>query len=109
MGETIQEPHGEGFLSIGDGTLSAPAHGIGTAAPGHCPKCQTPAAPWIPPVLDDRYQRRVQAIREIQKFDSDEAAHRHYLKDTGGYIETCASCATAFFVPSAVATIKTEV
>lgn len=109
MSEITQEPYGTGFLSIGDGTLSTPAHGIGTASPGRCPKCQTPAAPWIPPVFDDRYMRRVQAIREVQKLDSDGAAHRHYLRETGGYIETCLNCTTSFFVPSAVATVKTEV
>jgi len=99
------EPHGDGFLNVANTTVY-PEGAMKPAAPGTCPKCGKAASEWEPPMFDERYRRRVAAIREIQDFQSDYEAHVQYLKETGCFIETCKECGTAFVVPSSVAKVK---
>ena len=98
-------PAGKGALVVGGG-ISPNAMGFRQVALGVCPRCETPAAPWQPPMSDHRYKKRVTQIREVQKLDNDAVAHAVFMKESGGFIETCSSCGISFWVPAAVAKIR---
>ncbi len=97
---------GFGYLVVGG--IATSGTGIRPrVAPGYCPKCETPAEPWEPPVGFARYDQRIKTLRAGYGLASDELAHAHYLKATGGYIHICSQCENSFFVPASVAKIKT--
>ena len=96
---------GHGFLSVRD-ELVYPPGSIRPVPAGRCPRCETPAGEWEPPVHDARYMNRIATIRETQGARSDAEAHTRYLVETGGFIHTCEQCRTSFFVPAYAARIK---
>lgn len=72
---------------------------------GYCPSCGSEASGWEPPIEDQRYLDRIKQEREAHNLDSDESAHKLFLRNNG-YIQECDSCGTTFFVDGRKAHIK---
>jgi hypothetical protein len=89
-----------------EGTTRTTTNSIKSDTPeAHCPACGEAAQGFIPPMEDSRYVQRMQQEKEINNLETDEEAHKSFLKASGGYIEIC-GCGTSYFVPARSSKLK---